>query len=103
MSGTRTTKNRARGDRFTFEKLAAASFTGAAFAAMLLAIAEHDGAPSEPTTATITASGGLQSGAPTPPSAAGVDGVAIGQSSGPRLLPTPQATPIPRARRSRAS
>lgn len=103
MSGTRTTKKRARGDRFAFEKLVAASLTGAAFAAMLVAVAEHDGAPSGPTTAAITASGGLQSGSPTPPPAAGVDGEAVGQSSGPRLLPTPQATPIPRARRSRAS
>lgn len=103
MSGTRTTKKRARGSRFALEKLVTASLTGAAFGAMLLAVAEHDGARTEATTAAVAAKGGLQLADPPPSPAAGIDGEAVGQSSGPRLVPTPQATPVPRARRSRAS
>ncbi len=94
------TQKKPKGDRFAADKVIAASLTGAAFGAMLIAIARGD--DSGATQAVPTA---LQEAATAVPTESGDAPVATaptptGQQ---RATPPAQTAPLPRARRSRAS
>ncbi|GBD22416.1 hypothetical protein HRbin29_00046 [bacterium HR29] len=86
-----------KGDRFAADKVIAASLTGAAFGAMLIAVAR--GGERETTLAVQT---GLQEAA-TADAAGGAPAAIVPTPVGQQATSPAQAAPLPRARRSRAS
>ncbi len=93
------TQKKPKGDRFAADKVIAASLTGAAFGAMLIAIARGD--DSGATQAVPTA---LQEAAAVPTESGDAPVATAPTPTGQqRATPSAQTAPLPRARRSRAS